>query len=412
MRGRCRVPGDKSISHRAALLAALAPGRSVLRGFSSAGDCDRTLAVLAALGVEASRDGEVLMVQGGRALREPAGPLHCGRSGTTMRLVAGTLAAAPFASTLTGERQLLRRPMARVAGPLRRMGAEVRLSSGDRPPMSIRGGSLAGIEHVPDVPSAQVKSSVLVAGLHASGRTVVVEAGPTRDHTERLLEAMGAPIERSPGGRVCVERGTPSPLELDVPGDLSSAAFLVAAATLLPGSDLTVEGVGLNPTRTGFLDVLDRMGGAVERTVTYDALEPRGDLRVRHASLTGIRLLPEEVPGVIDELPLIGLLATQGEGITEVRGAGELRVKESDRIAGLVAGLNALGAYARGTDDGFVVRGPTRLREGRCDARRDHRLAMTFAVAGLIADGPVRVDGLEFASDSFPGFDELMGELR
>jgi 3-phosphoshikimate 1-carboxyvinyltransferase len=401
--GRCRVPGDKSISHRAALVAGLARGVSELRGFSPAGDCLATLGLLEALGCRVERGSGVVHVLGGR-LEPPAGPTDCVRSGTTMRLGAGTIAAHAFSTTLTGDLQLLRRPMGRVAEPLRSMGARVELAAGDRPPIRIEGGELHGIRYELPVASAQVKSAILLAGLGADGETTVVESAPSRDHTERLLEWLGALHRREPGV-VSVVRADLGAFGLDVPGDLSSAAPLVAAAALVPGSDIRVEGVGLNPSRTGFLNALARMGARVETSpIGVDGPEPSGELRVRAAPLHAISVEAGEVPNLIDELPLVGVLATQAEGATEVRGAVELRTKESDRIAGLVAGLVALGADAEELPDGFVVRGPVRLHGGACDALGDHRLAMAFTVAGLVASEPVRVAGMASVGDSFPGF--------
>lgn len=415
LRGSRAVPGDKSISHRAVLIAALARGTSVVRGFSPAGDCSTTLQVLAALGVRATHLGDEVLVEGRGLLQPPSGPLDCGRSGTTMRLVAGVLAGAPFGSVLTGDAQLLGRPMDRVADPLRRMGAVVRLARGGRAPMEIEGRPLTGIRYRLPVASAQVKSAVLLAGLGAEGRTVVEEDVATRDHTERLLAAAAVPVRREEAGegaRVTLDPGRPEPFELDVPGDLSSAAPLAAAAALVPGSDVVLDGVGLNPTRAGFLGVLERMGAVVEARPDPDGPEPRGTVRVRHAPLRAVAVGATDVPRMIDELPLLGVLGTQAEGVTEVRGARELRVKESDRVAALVAGLRALGAEAEELEDGFVVRGPTSLTGGRCDAARDHRLAMTFAVAGLVARDPVEVAGADYLADSFPGFLEHLEGLR
>jgi 3-phosphoshikimate 1-carboxyvinyltransferase len=416
VRGVASVPGDKSISHRAALIAAVAEGSSLVRGFSPAGDCASTLKVLRALGVVVRRHGDAVTVTGREEFPVHRTPLNCGRSGTTMRLLAGILAGRQGRFELTGHEQLLRRPIERVAAPLRSMGATVRTGPDGRPPLTIEGGSLSGIDYVLPVPSAQVKSALLLAGLRADGETAVTEPVPTRDHTERLLAATGIGLHRSPpspsGHRITVHPGVPASFDLLVPGDPSSAAARIAAAALVPGSDLLLRGVGLNPTRTGFLEVLERMGNPVSVENLSGGTEPGGDLRIRHGLLQGVRIQGQEVPGVIDELPLIGLLATQADGVTEVRGAGELRVKESDRIAGLVAGLRALGAEAEELPDGFVVRGPTRLTGGRCDATTDHRLAMTFSLAGLVATGPVAVDGLEYVDDSFPGFVRILKALR
>jgi 3-phosphoshikimate 1-carboxyvinyltransferase len=411
--GTRRVPGDKSISHRAAIASVLGRGRSVFSGYSNAGDCQATIGVLERLAVTVERRNGAVTVtgQGPGGLRAPYGPLDCRRSATTMRLVAGLLAGAPFESILTGDEQLLARPMGRVAEPLERMGATVRMGGGERPPLTIRGGTLRGIRYRLPMASAQVKSAVLLAGLQAHGSTTVIEPVASRDHTERLLDAMGARVHvavGSGGREVRIDGSELHPVEMQIPGDFSSAAALIAAACLVPGSDLTVEGVGLNPTRTGFLRVLERMGASVEAGPSTGWPEPGGDIRVRHAHLAGTRVGGEEVPSLIDELPLIGLLGALAEGVTEVRGAGELRVKESDRISGLVLGLRALGADAEEVTDGFVVRGPSLLRGATCDARNDHRLAMTFLVASLVSPDPVRVLGAESVVDSFPGFMEAL----
>ena len=417
--GSCRVPGDKSISHRAAILGALAEGPSHVRGFSPAGDCAATLRALATLGVHVEgrrRRAADLVVHGpfDPTPRE-AGRVDCGRAGTAMRLLAGLVASFPISATLTGDPQLLSRPMRRVADPLRSMGARVGLRDGDCPPIHVTGAHLHGIDYALPVASAQVKSAVLIAGLRADGTTTVREPLPSRDHTERMLRAMGARIDTT-GGSVRIEPSVLRPIDLTIPGDPSSAAFLWAAAAIVPGSDVTVERVGLNPTRVAFLDVLRAMGAEVEVQPTgEEAGEPVGWARVRHAGLSAASIEPAVVPSLIDELPLVGLVATQAEGTTEVRGAEELRVKESDRIVGLVEGLRTLGSQADAIPDGFVVRGPTPLHGGAVDGRRDHRLAMTFAVAGLVAsdpdDDPVRVEGLAFSSDSFPGFADTLRSL-
>jgi 3-phosphoshikimate 1-carboxyvinyltransferase len=410
--GRCQVPSDKAISHRAAILAAGSAGTSRIGNFSPAGDCHASTALVRRLGCEVTEDGDTLEVTGlgpspsSRVFEEG---LDCGRSGTTMRLGAGLVAGLPFTLQLTGHAQLLRRPMERVAEPLRRMGAEISTSDGGRPPIHLRGGELAGIEFTPPQASAQVKSAVLLAGLRASSPTTVFEPIPTRDHTERLLAAMGAHVvvaESDQGRSVRVEPGALNPLRLVVPGDASSAAVLAAAAALVKGSDVVLEKVSANPSRIGFFNVLRRMGARVEFEPRGDGRgpEPVADIRVRYAALEAFRIDAREVPALIDELPLLGLLATAAEGMSEVRGAAELRVKESDRIKGLIAGLRALGAEAEELEDGFIVRGPTTLRGGVCDAQTDHRLAMTFTLAGLVSEGPVEVAGSEFVADSFPGF--------
>lgn len=414
--GTARVPGDKSISHRMALVAAVAAGRSTLRGFSRAGDCEATLALLYALGVSVVRGAEAVAIEGAGwdGLGSPHRELDCGRSGTTMRLASGLLAGAALDVTLTGDPQLLRRPMERVAEPLRRMGARIETADG-HPPIRVRGGSLTGIEYELPVASAQVKSAVLLAGLRAEGRTTVTEPSPTRDHTERLLAWLDAPIEieDAPARRVSIRRGDLRAFEGTVPGDVSSAAPLLAAAAAIPGSAVTIEGVGLNPSRTEFLNVLARMGAEVEIEPGVDSgPEPAGSVTVRHVGLRAVEIDPREVPRLIDELPLLGVLGALADGTTVVRGAGELRVKESDRIGGLIAGLRALGADAEELPDGFSVTGPAALRGNAVDSRGDHRLAMAFAVAALAATAPVAVDGLDRVADSFPGFAQTLESLR
>jgi 3-phosphoshikimate 1-carboxyvinyltransferase len=412
VRGTVRVPGDKSISHRAAVLASLALGPSSISNYCPAGDCTVMLNVLRALGAGVEVRGDTVVVTPPPEPARAAGPLDCARSGTTMRLLAGLLAGMPFRSTLTGHEQLLRRPMGRVAAPLRLMGAEVELADGEHPPLSLRGGSLVGIEYELPVASAQVKSAVLLAGLSALGATTVVEPVRTRDHTERLMGWLGASVHATQG-RVTVRKGEGlRAFELRVPGDLSSAAPMLAAAALVPGSDLVVDEVGLNPTRTGLIRALERMGASIEIEALPSDPEPGGRLRIRHGPLVGTAITADEIPTMVDELPLLGVLATQAEGVTEVRGAEELRVKESDRIAGLVTGLRILGADVEEFDDGFAVRGPTPLRGGAVDSRSDHRLAMAFAVASLVIPEHVQVSDMGFVADSFPGFLRALESVR
>jgi len=411
LHGTTTVPPDKAISHRGAILGALAEGTTIVRRFSGADDCRSTLDALRALGAGVERDGEAVRIDGWG----PRGPtaadavVGCGRSGTTMRLLSGAIASYPVRATLTGDPQLLARPMERIAQPLRLMGAQVDTAEGGRPPIRLVGGALRGIDYAMPIASAQVKSAVLLAGLRAAGPTTVVEPCASRDHTERLLRAMGAALESGQDGsgrpRIRLEPSSLVGVEVSVPADPSSAAPLLAAAALVPGSDLRIRDVGLNPTRTGLLAALTLMGAGVEiQESAPGGVEPAGMVRIESRPLRGIEVGAAEVPAMIDELPLLGLLATQAEGTTDVRGAEELRVKESDRIAVLVAGLRALGGDVEELPDGFVVRGPTPLRAGEVDAAGDHRMAMAFAVAGLIASGPVRVRGMETVGDSFPGF--------
>jgi 3-phosphoshikimate 1-carboxyvinyltransferase len=418
--GSLSVPGDKSISHRYALLAALATGRSTLRQYAPGGDCASTLACLDSLGVEIERSAGAadtaptvsITGRGLRGLVAPAGPLDCGNSGSTMRMLAGVVAAHRFVSILGGDRSLSRRPMRRVMTPLTKMGALIEAADGDRPPLRIQGRDLDGIDYEPDVPSAQVKSAVLLAGLQARGWSRVTEQTPTRDHTERALAAFGATVQRGPA-TVALQGGQPlTALDARVAGDLSSAAFAMAAAAALPGSDITIEQVGLNPTRTAILDVLRRFGVRidVQQTDNWQG-EPVGRVRVRAGGLGTLRLGPETVPGVIDELPVLAVLATAG-GELHVTGAAELRVKESDRIASLVEGLRTLGADADELPDGFHIRGGRPLAGGIVHAHDDHRLAMSFAIAGLTARGPVIIDGADAAAVSYPTFFADLERLR
>ena len=422
LRGRLRVPGDKSISHRYAILAALADGVSIVTGYADGADCRATLRCLRALGVTIRSDpdaggagaaGRALTIHGRGlgALAPPSGQLDAGNSGTTMRLLAGVVAAHPFRTVITGDASLRRRPMRRVIEPLERMGAALDADD-ERPPLTIRGGRLTGIEYAPPVASAQVKTAVLLAGLHAAGTTRVVEALPTRDHTERALLSFGAAVRRDPGGVTVTGGARLRPVDLAVPGDPSSAAFWAAAAAALPGSEVEIDSVGLNPTRTAYLDVLRRAGAHVETRVTGAAGgEPIGTLRVRHGGLRPVAVTPAEVPALIDELPVLGALAALG-GEIDVRGAGELRHKESDRIARLADGLRRLGARVEERPDGFSVDGAGRLAGGSVDAAGDHRLAMAFAVAALGAEAPSVIAGADSVDVSYPGFFAALDALR
>ena len=413
LRGALRVPGDKSISHRYALLAALADGVSRISGYAPGADCAATLACLEALGVPLRRS-DIIEIEGRGpgGLSRPRGPLDARNSGTTMRLLAGVLAAHPFETTLVGDESLSRRPMRRVAEPLTRMGAQVATGPDGRPPLRVHGGALHAIEYAPPVPSAQVKSAVLLAGLHADGTTTVVEEVPTRDHTERALAAFGISLDARPG-RVALRGGQrPAARDLRVPGDLSSAAFFGIAAAALPGADVTIENVGLNETRTGWLDVLKRAGARVDTTRDGESGgEPYGHVRVRYGRAASLEIGAGEVPGVIDELPALAAMATCGGSIT-VTGAAELRAKESDRITALVTGLRALGAEADELPDGFVIRGERRLRGGSADAAGDHRLAMAFAIAALGADAPCTITGADAVAVSYPDFFPALEQLR
>jgi 3-phosphoshikimate 1-carboxyvinyltransferase len=414
--GHVAVPGDKSISHRAVLVGAICEGETIVRGFGRSADTESTIQAVRALGVEVvDEDVDTLRVGGAglRGLEAPAEPLDCGNAGTLMRLLPGILAGQDGRFVLTGDESLSSRPMERVAEPLRRMGATVETTDGHAP-LVVQGGDLAAIDYELPVASAQVKSAILLAGLYADGETTVVEPLATRDHTERLLERAGAPVRRRPTS-VTVGRAERLSLEeLEIPGDFSSAAPLLVAAATIPGSSVTVHGVGLNPRRIGLLDVLERMGA---RVAVYNRRpiggEPAGDVEVRASELVGTTVTAAEVPTLVDELPLFALAACHARGDSVVRGASELRVKETDRIEGVVEELRRLGAHIRATEDGFRVRGvPARLRGGIVDVRGDHRLAMLGAVAGMSSREGVELRGAEAVEVSFPGFFELLAQLE
>lgn len=409
------VPGDKSISHRSALFGAIAEGVTHIRGFLPATDCVATLEAVRTLGIKVECLGDEVLVygQGLNGLQEPLRPVECGGSGTTMRLLAGLLAGQEFYSVLAGNAQLSKRPMDRIAGPLRQMGATVLGRQGGRfAPLSISGGNLEGITYVSPVASAQVKSAVLLAGLYAEGETTVREPLATRDHTERMLLAMGANLTQD-GESITVRASRLRALDIQVPGDPSSAAFLLAAAAIVPGSRVAVPNVGVNPGRTGFLKALERMGARVAvRDEVISNGEPVATLELQHGELKGITLTKEDVPSLIDELPVLAVVATQATGITEVRGAGELRVKETDRIATIVDELSKMGAKIEARPDGFIIEGPVELKGAEVTSHGDHRLAMSLAIAGLAAEGQTRVHDTSCTDDSFPGFNMALGVLR
>ena len=413
--GHVAVPGDKSISHRAVLLGAVSEGDTRVSGFGRSADTEATIGAARALGAEVEEhDVDTLTVRGVglRRLREPDAALDCGNSGTLMRLLPGLLAGQSGRFELVGDESLSARPMERVAEPLRRMGAQVETVDGHAP-LVVEGSELHAIDYELPVPSAQVKSAVLLAGLLADGETTVVEPLPTRDHTERLLERAGASVQRRPQS-VSVRGAERIELdEIDIPGDFSSAAPLLVAAAIVPGSDLTVHGVGLNPRRIGLLAVLERMGA---RVAIYNrrsiGAEPAGDVEIRASELVGASVTAAEVPSLVDELPVFALAAAHAHGDSIVRGAGELRLKESDRIEAVAEELRRLGAHVRATPDGFRIRGvPARVRGGVFDARGDHRLAMLGAVAGVSSREGVELRGAEAVETSFPGFFDVLEQL-
>jgi len=400
LRGTLRVPGDKSISHRALILAALAEGTSVVRGLSAGDDVARTRAAVRALGADV--DGE--RITGGRnRLHEPADVVDVGNSGTSIRLLVGVCATVAGVTVLTGDGSIRRRPMDRVAGPLRDMGAHLDGREGGRlPPLVVRGAALKGIDYRLPVPSAQVKAAVLLAGLAAEGETVVREGVRTRAHTEEMLAQAGADVTVADGGLTTrVRPSTLRPFELDVPGDPSQAAFWLVGAAVVPGSDVTVEHVYLGPARAAFVDVLARMGADVQRDGGAT-----GAVRVRHTGpLTATEIGGGEIPGLIDEVPILAVAAACAEGTTVIRDAAELRVKESDRIAAVAAQLGRLGAHVESRPDGLVITGPARLTGAAVDSGGDHRMAMALAIAGLAArTGDTEIGGWGAVATSYPRF--------
>jgi 3-phosphoshikimate 1-carboxyvinyltransferase len=412
VRGSVRVPGDKSITHRALLLASLADGTSHLGGALTSLDVRSCARVLRQLGTGISplAADRVITVTGHRRFQTPSEILNCGNSGTTARLLLGLLAAHPFAATLTGDPSLRRRPMRRVTVPLGLMGARFVERLGDGLPLTVRGGRLAGLRYEMPVSSAQIKSALLLAGV--AGRVPVMlrePAGRSRDHTERMLRAFGYPVEEQDGWIAFAPGGRVEPFDLQVPGDASSAAFLVGAALLAEGGTLAILGVGLNPTRTGFLRVLARMGARVEVGAGHEAgAEPVGDLLVAPAELRGTTVAAEEIPGLIDEIPLLAVLASRAAGATTFHQVGELRVKESNRLELIAANLRAIGAQAEAEGNVLRVEGSDRLPAGRVRTDGDHRIAMAFAVLGTIPGARVQVDDLSCADVSFPRFAETL----
>jgi 3-phosphoshikimate 1-carboxyvinyltransferase len=405
------VPGDKSISHRAIILAALAEGRSQVDGFLEGEDTRATAAIFATLGVRIespSSERRIVHGVGLHGLSKPERELDCGNSGTGMRLLAGVLAGQAFDSCLVGDASLSRRPMRRVTEPLAAMGARIASAQDGRPPLHISGGArLRGVVHQPEVASAQVKSALLLAGLYAEGETRVVERHPTRDYTERMLAAFGWPVRFDSGFAALAAGHRLRATDVVVPGDFSSAAFFVVAASLVPGSRLLLRGVGLNPRRTGLLQVLRAMGADIrEHALREHGGELVADLEVRHAPLHGVDVRPDLVPDMIDEFPALFIAAAGASGITRVTGAAELRVKESDRIAVMTAGLRRLGITIIETPDGAAIEGSA-FAGGEVDSAGDHRIAMAFAVAGLLARAPVHISDCANVATSFPGFVDL-----
>jgi len=404
-RGRFSLPGDKSISHRLAILGALAEGETEIENYSAGADCASTLSCLRSLGVELRHEGASVRVcgRGFAGLRAASSPLDAGNSGSTLRMLAGVLAGRPFESTLTGDASLRQRPVERVAAPLRAMGAMATSTDG-RPPLTIRGGALHPVVWDLPVASAQVKTAVLLAGLQVTGTTTVREPALSRDHTERLLPAFGVAVQRDGLAVSVTGPARLTPTSMNVPGDASSAAFLVVAALILPDSEVRIDNVLLNPMRTAFLDVLRGMNAAIETGVTTSTPEPVGWIVARSSRLTGVDVPTELVPALIDEVPALAVAATHASGRTSFSGAAELRLKESDRISALAEGLGQMGAAVQERPDGLIIDGGCPLKGAKLNAHDDHRIAMALSVAALRADGDTYIDGAECASISFPQF--------
>lgn len=406
--GIVSFPGDKSISHRMALLGGIAQGVTTIENFATSADCHSTLTCLKSLGVGIKvGDNQRVTIQGAglHGLKPSETMLDAGNSGSTIRMLSGILAGQPFLTRITGDDSLCRRPMKRIMVPLQKMGAQVEGRDGNFPPLAIRGGELSSIEYHLPVASAQVKSSILLAGIYAKGRTVVIEPAPTRNHTELALAGFGVPLEIS-GNQIIIQGGIqPQAISATVPGDVSSAAFFAAAACLLPESDIILKQIGLNPGRRGILDLLTSMGASIQMLEeNRQGGEAVGNIRVRAAALQGGQVRGDQISGVIDEIPILAVLGTQTEDGLEIRDASELRVKESDRIRGVVENLRAMKAQVEEFEDGFRVGGRQKLSGARIQTCGDHRIAMAFAVAGLIAEGVTEIEDAGCAAVSFPDF--------
>lgn len=426
LKGEIKIPSDKSISHRAVMFSALAKGISVIENFSQGADCLSTLDVIKSLGIEAKfKDKKTLIVNSNGILSAPKKDLYCGNSGTTMRLMSGILAGQNFNSVLTGDESLSKRPMGRVVEPLKLMGAKIEGKDSSLAanrsliiaPIKIFGTQLHGIDYISPIASAQVKSCVLLAGLHADGKTSFTEPYLSRNHTELMLEYMGANISSlltaHCSHKTIIEKSMLNAKPIVVPGDISSAAFFIVAGLIVPNSEIILKNVGLNPTRTGILDVVKNMGGNIEildkKVISNEEV---GDIKIKHSDLKSCVIEGDIIPRLIDELPVIAVLATQAEGTTIIKDAQDLRNKESDRIKAIVNELKKLGANIEETEDGFIVHGKTKLKGNtQVETYHDHRLAMSLHVAGLVCEKPILINGFEWVNISFPEFERLISKV-
>jgi 3-phosphoshikimate 1-carboxyvinyltransferase len=416
LKGNISVPGDKSISHRSLILGSIAQGETRIYNFLNSLDCLQTFECMQSLGaeIELSEDNFIkIKGKGLYGLQEPKDMLEVGNSGTTIRLLAGLLSGQNFYSVLNGDNSIRKRPMKRVVQPLRLMGADIwGREDGQLAPLSIKGSLLNPLQYTLPVASAQVKSALLLAGLYAAGETIIKEPLPTRDHTERMLSIMQADIMISHQEIIIIGGKYLKGTDLFIPGDISSAAYFIAAASILKDSQIVISQVGVNPTRTGIIKILKRMGAKIN-ILNYQikSNEPQADLEIEYSELKGISIMPEEVPFLIDELPLIALVATQAQGKTIVSGAKELRVKETDRLKAIVSELKKMGANIQEKEDGFIVVGPSKLQGAACESYHDHRIAMSLAIAALLAEGKTVIKNSECIDISFPGFENTLQKL-
>lgn len=414
IRGNLTVAGDKSISHRALLFSSIAEGKTIIHNLSSSADVLSSLNCIRKLGIVVEeKNGDIEIEGRGKfGFSASKNALDCGNSGTTIRLLSGILAAQPFTTTLVGDESLSKRPMRRVIEPLTQMGAHISSQAGGLPPLVIHGRHLKPITYQMPIASAQVKSCVLLAGLYATGMTTVIEPYPSRDHTERMLRDFGLNVKIE---NTSVSIEGPAQLtgsDVFVPGDFSSAAFFIAAALLVPDSEVTIENVCLNPTRTGLLDVLQTMGANISvQEYQTNSSEPIGEIYVRTSQLSGATITPEAIPKLIDEIPILAVLATQAKGKTIVTGARELRVKESDRLKSIVTNLAAMGIDIKELDDGFIIEGPQKLNSASVDSFEDHRIAMAFSIAGLISEGNTYIENVDCVRISMPNFYEALANI-
>ncbi|MBT2677720.1 3-phosphoshikimate 1-carboxyvinyltransferase [Bacillus sp. ISL-35] len=415
--GEIKVPGDKSISHRAVMFGSIAEGTTQIENFLPGEDCLSTISCFQKLGVEIIRNGNEVTVLGNGidGLKPPEETLYVGNSGTTIRLMMGILSGLPFESRLEGDESIARRPMTRVTVPLSKMGARIDgRNNGEFTPLVVKGGRLSGITYQLPVASAQVKSAVLLAGLQAEGDTVVVEPVKTRDHTERMIKQFGGKVERTGDSVKVVGGQTLKAAQINIPGDISSAAFFMVAGAIVPGSDIMLKNVGLNPTRTGILDVLEAMGADITiEPYDQDAAEPAGDIRIKYSNLNATTVEGDLIPRLIDEIPVIALLATQADGMTVIKDAGELKVKETNRIDTVVNELKKLGANIEATEDGMIIYGQQNLAGGTVSAHGDHRIGMMLSIAALLCENDVVLEQSEAVAVSYPGFfDDLYNLMQ